>query len=186
MTLLTFIGIPKYDLHLMVKAEPFILWLYRIGFIILAVAYTLGGWAASHVMGRKAWMIVIATAVLSAGALLMLYPFDAADMFDYILEGRMLAFYNANPYLQTPSEFPLDPFYSYVGWTKSTAPESSMGTRLAKSSRFERSSSGRSDSIRDAHGSTFQPFARRSCASIMLLACWSPNASTSKVTSATE
>ena len=130
-SLLTFIGIPKYDLHLMVKAEPFILWLYRIGFIILAAAYILGGWAASHVSGRKAWMIVIATAVLSAGALLMLYPFDAADMFDYILEGRMLAFYNANPYLQTPSEFPLDPFYSYVGWTKSTAPYGPLWLQLS-------------------------------------------------------
>lgn len=129
--LLTFIDIPKYDLHLMVKAEPSILWLYRIGFIILAAAYTLGGWAASHAPGKKAWIIVIATAVLSAGILLMLYPFDAADMFDYILEGRMLAFYNANPYLHTPSEFPLDPFYPYVGWIKSTSPYGPLWLQLS-------------------------------------------------------
>jgi hypothetical protein len=129
--LLTFIGIPKYDLHLMVKAEPSILWLYRIGFIILAVVYILGGWAASHAPGRKAWIIVLTTAALSAGVLLMLYPFDAADMFDYILHGRMLAFYNANPYQQTPSEFPLDPFYPYVGWTKSTSPYGPLWLQLS-------------------------------------------------------
>ncbi len=129
--LLTFIGIPKYDLHLMVNAEPFILWLYRIGFFILAIAYILGGWAASQARGKKAWMIVLATAALSAGILLLLYPFDAADMFDYILEGRMLAFYNANPYLHTPSEFSLDPFYAYVGWTKSTAPYGPLWLQLS-------------------------------------------------------
>ena len=129
--LLTFIGIPKYDLHLMVKAEPSILGLYRIGFIILAAAYILGAWASSQAPRRKAWIIVLTTATLSAGILLMLYPFDAADMFDYILHGRMLALYNANPYQQTPSEFPLDPFYPYVGWTKSTSPYGPLWLQLS-------------------------------------------------------
>jgi hypothetical protein len=129
--LLTFIGVPKYDLHLMVQAEPFILWLYRVGFIILATAYILGGWAASHAEGRKAWIIIITTAVLSAGILLLLYPFDAADMFDYIMHGRMLAFYDANPYQQTASEFPLDPFFPYVGWTKTTSPYGPLWLQLS-------------------------------------------------------
>ncbi len=121
-SLLTFIDIPKYDLHLMVQAEPYLLWLYRIGFIILCVAYILGSWAAGHAKGKKAWFILIAAAVLSAGVLLMLYPFDAADMFDYIIHGRMLAFYDANPYQETPADFQTDPFFTYVGWPQSTSP----------------------------------------------------------------
>jgi hypothetical protein len=120
--LLTFIDIPKYDLHLMVQAEPGLLWLYRIGFILLAAAYCLGAWAAAHTQGKNALFILITTAVLSAGILLLLYPFDAADMFDYIMHGRMLALYGANPYQQVPADFQADPFFIYVGWTKNTSP----------------------------------------------------------------
>jgi hypothetical protein len=120
--LLTFIGIPKYDLHLLVTAEPYLLWLYRIGFIMLAIAYASGAWAAGHAQGRKALLFLLITVVLSAAALLMLYPFDAADMFDYIMHGRMLAIYGANPYVETPADYQIDPFYAYVGWTGSTSP----------------------------------------------------------------
>jgi hypothetical protein len=120
--LLTFIDIPKYDLHLMVQTEPGLLWLYRIGFILLAAAYSLGAWATAHRQGKQALFILITTAVLSAGILLLLYPFDAADMFDYIMHGRMLALYGANPYQQVPADFQADPFFIYVGWTKNTSP----------------------------------------------------------------
>ena len=120
--LLTFLDIPKYDLHLMVQTEPGLLWLYRIGFILLAAAYSLGAWALAHTQGKFALFILITTATLSAGILLLLYPFDAADMFDYIMHGRMLALYDANPYQQVPADFQADPFFIYVGWTKNTSP----------------------------------------------------------------
>jgi hypothetical protein len=120
--LLTFIDIPKYDLHLMVQTEPGLLWLFRIGFVLLAGAYCLGAWATTHTQGKNALFLIITTAALSAGILLLLYPFDAADMFDYIMHGRMLSLYGANPYLQVPADFQADPFFIYVGWTKSTSP----------------------------------------------------------------
>ncbi|MBN2678445.1 MAG: DUF2029 domain-containing protein [Anaerolineaceae bacterium] len=120
--LLTDITIPKYDLQLMVQDEPSILWLYRIGFLILAVAYIVGGWASRHAQGRMVWVIIISSALLSSIMLLFLNPYDAADMFDYIMHGRMLAFYDANPYRDTASLFPLDPFYPHVGWVNSISP----------------------------------------------------------------
>jgi hypothetical protein len=141
--LLTFIDIPKYDLHLMVRADPGLLWLYRIGFILLAAAYSLGAWAATHTQNRKALWILIVIAVLSAGVLLLLYPFDAADMFDYIMHGRMVALYGANPYQQVPADFQADPFFIYVGWIKATSPYgpfwlqlSALVASLARNSLF--------------------------------------------------
>ncbi len=120
--LYSFIFTPKYDLRLMVNSEPFLLWLYRIGFLILLGGYILGGWSATRSQGWKAWMIILGSAFLSAGVLIFLYPFDASDIFDYIMHGRMLAFYNANPYQVTAVAYPLDPIFPYVGWVKSTSP----------------------------------------------------------------
>ncbi len=106
----------------MVEAEPSLLWLYRIGFLILIGGYALGGWSAARLKGWKAWGLIVGTAFLSAGVLVFLYPFDASDIFDYIMHGRLLALYNANPYKVTAAALPLDPFYPYVGWVKSTSP----------------------------------------------------------------
>jgi hypothetical protein len=129
--LFTLIDIPKYDLRLMVEQEPPVLWLYRIGFIILAAGYILGAWSAAHTQDRRAWMIILGTAILSAGILICLYPFDASDIFDYIMHGRILALYNENPYQTTATAYPLDPFYSYVGWVKSTPPYGPFWVQLS-------------------------------------------------------
>jgi hypothetical protein len=120
--LLTFLDIPKYDLHLLVQSDPGLLWLYRVGFILLAVTYSLGAWAAHFAKGKTPLILVIIAGCLAGGILLLLYPFDAADMFDYIMHGRMLSLYGANPYQQVPADFQADPFFIYVGWTKSTSP----------------------------------------------------------------
>ncbi|MGB8252395.1 MAG: hypothetical protein WCF08_04220 [Anaerolineaceae bacterium] len=135
--LFTFIDIPKYDLRLMVEGEPSLLWLYRIGFLVLAAMYILGGWSAAHSQGWKAWVIVLGAAFLSAGTLIFLYPFDASDIFDYIIHGRMLALYGANPYQATAVAYPLDPIYPYVGWVKSTSPYGPFWLQLsALTARF--------------------------------------------------
>lgn len=120
--LYSLINTPKFDLRLMVEVNPSLLWLYRIGFCILAVAYILGGWSATRSQGRKAWIIILISAILSAIVLVFLYPFDASDIFDYIMHGRMLVLYNANPYRETAAMYPFDPIFPYVGWVKSTSP----------------------------------------------------------------
>lgn len=51
------------------------------------------------------------------------YPFNANDIFRYALRGRISAIYNANPYLNPPSDFPTDFFTSLSGeWVNATTP----------------------------------------------------------------
>jgi hypothetical protein len=82
--------------------------------------YWLGWRAARRASGKAAWLVVIGTAVACGAALLFLYPFDAADIFDNIVHGRILGVYGANPFWQTGVNFAHDPFYRYMAWK--TAP----------------------------------------------------------------
>jgi hypothetical protein len=61
---------------------------------------------------------VLGGAAICGTILMFLYPFDAADLFDNIMHGRMLAVYGANPFEQVAAEFKSDPFYRYVGWRR--------------------------------------------------------------------
>ena len=78
--------------------------------------YWLGWQAARRVRGKAAWLIVTGMAVACGAVLLFLYPFDAADIFDNIVHGRILGMYAANPFWQTGANFPHDPFYRYMAW----------------------------------------------------------------------
>lgn len=62
------------------------------------------------------WGVVIAGAVAFNGVMMGLYPVAAADVFDNIVRGRMLAYHGANPFYQTPIEFKHDPLYGYAAW----------------------------------------------------------------------
>jgi hypothetical protein len=89
---------------------------------ILAVGllYLWGWWAVRRLKGKKAqtsaWVIVLAGALGCAAALLFLHPFDAADIFDNIMHGRILAVYGDNPFIQAGKHYPEDPFFRYMAW----------------------------------------------------------------------
>jgi hypothetical protein len=78
--------------------------------------YWLGWQAARRARGKAAWLAVAGGAAACGAALLFLYPFDAADIFDNIMHGRILSVYAANPFWQTGANFPYDPFYRYMAW----------------------------------------------------------------------
>jgi hypothetical protein len=60
---------------------------------------------------------------LAFGAILLyLFPIDAADIFDYIIHGRIWTVYGGNPYTQPPKQFAIDPFYPYVAWKGEVSP----------------------------------------------------------------
>jgi alpha-1,6-mannosyltransferase len=82
----------------------------------LGFLYWLGWQAAQRLRGRLAWLVVAGTAAACGGVLLLLYPFDAADIFDNIMHGRILGLYAANPFWQTGASFSHDPFYRYMAW----------------------------------------------------------------------
>jgi hypothetical protein len=105
-----------YDLRRLSIDEPLARWQLLAGFVLLALLYWLGWRAALRSGGWKAWLLVVAGAVASGTILLFLYPFDAADVFDNIMHGRILGVHGANPFDQVPADFKGDPFYRYSAW----------------------------------------------------------------------
>jgi hypothetical protein len=107
---------PLLDLRRLSVDDPLARWQLLIGFVLLGLLYWLGWRTALRAQGRMAWVLVLAGAAISGVILLFLYPFDAADLFDNIMHGRILGVYGANPFEQVAADFETDPFYGYVGW----------------------------------------------------------------------
>ena len=109
---------PLLDLRRLSAGDPLARWRLVVGFVLLGLLYWLGWRAAQRARGRAAWVLVLAGAAISGAILLCLYPFDAADVFDNIMHGRILSVYGANPFDQVAADFQADPFYPYVGWRR--------------------------------------------------------------------
>jgi hypothetical protein len=90
-------------------------------FIMLAVLYIIGFRSARRTQSRAAWAIVIIGALAFTMILLLIAPFDAADIYDNIFHGRIRGVYGANPYQQVIADYPQDPFYDYTAWKRSTS-----------------------------------------------------------------
>jgi hypothetical protein len=56
--------------------------------------------------------------LIFAVTFLLVAPFDAADIYDNILHGRISGVYGANPYQQVIANYPQDPFYDYAAWKR--------------------------------------------------------------------
>jgi len=65
---------------------------------------------------KAAWMIVIVGTLLFILAFIFVAPFDAADIYDNIMHGRILGVHHANPFQQVIADYPNDPFYEYAAW----------------------------------------------------------------------
>jgi hypothetical protein len=107
---------PLLDLRRLSANDPLARWQLLVGFGLLGLLYWLGWRAALRAQGGAAWALVLTGAAISGAILLFLYPFDAADLFDNIMHGRILGVYGANPFDQVAADFKADPFYHYVGW----------------------------------------------------------------------
>jgi len=64
----------------------------------------------------RARLIVVGGGVVYCLTLALVYPYGAADVFDYIFYGRMMAHYGVNPFVHTAADFGSDPFLPYVAW----------------------------------------------------------------------
>ena len=60
--------------------------------------------------------LILGFGLIFNGILLSIYPFDAADVYDYIMRGRMAAFYDLNPMQDIPADASDDPAYAYTAW----------------------------------------------------------------------
>jgi hypothetical protein len=76
--------------------------------------------------------IVVAVCALGFCCLLIFaYPSTAADVFDYIMQLRVLWKYGANPHSTAPSFFDQDPFLPYIAWTGFSSPYAPLWTWIA-------------------------------------------------------
>ena len=112
---------PLLNLHDLTRHEPLANWRLLGAFLVLGLLYWMGWRTARHARGRSAWAAVVGGALMSGTVLLLLYPFDAADIFDNIMHGRVLGVHGANPFQQPASSFKGDPFYRYVAWQTVTS-----------------------------------------------------------------
>jgi hypothetical protein len=91
--------------------------------VALGVIAAAAGAAAFLVLLREAWRgrIALRTVLLLAVAahlIVLLIPMVfSRDVYSYIAYGRIAGLHGANPYVQTPVQFPSDPILSLVGHT---------------------------------------------------------------------
>ena len=82
----------------------------------LVLLYGAGYWAVRQINVRTAWLLVFGWTAGFAIVLLFMYPFAAADIWDYILHARIFGVYGDNPYIDLVKQYPKDPFYDYAFW----------------------------------------------------------------------
>lgn len=107
---------PLFDLRRYSAGAPNARWLLFGAFVIQIGLYTLSWQLARRTRSRVAWEIVIGSSLVSALILIFMFPIGAADLFDYIVHGRIFSVYGANPFLSTARQFANDPFFPYMGW----------------------------------------------------------------------
>ncbi len=92
-------------------------WFGALVVIVLWNFVFLAGW---RVMRRArtpvSWSLLLGLPAAVAALLMLTYPLTAADLFDYLALGHLTAFRQANPFTQTPAQFPADPFVRYAAW----------------------------------------------------------------------
>ena len=87
-----------------------------LSFIGVWILYWLSYRIVGKLQGKAAWSIVIVGMLAFMTAFLFVAPFDAADIYDNIMHGRILGVHQANPFQQVIADYPDDPFHDYAAW----------------------------------------------------------------------
>ncbi len=93
-------------------------------FLLLVTAlFLLYAWALRQA-GRERWAytreVVLLFAFVFSVTLLLVYPWGAADLYDYALTGKLLAHYRVNPFVVPPASFAEEPWLAYAPWAHAT------------------------------------------------------------------
>lgn len=102
-----------------------------LAFIAAWALYLLGYRISLKAEGRRAWIVVIMGMLAFILVFLFVAPFDAADIYDNIMHGRILGVHHANPFQQVIADFPDDPFYEYAAWKKARSAYGPLWESLA-------------------------------------------------------
>lgn len=86
--------------------------------LLLFYAYFLNVAKKRKLKMSQVWFLVAVTTVL----LMFSYNAFSYDLFNYIFDAKILAFYHLNPYFHKALDFPNDPMLSFMRWTHRTYP----------------------------------------------------------------
>jgi len=113
---------PRLDLSLLFQGGVLAYVRLSVAFVLLGLLYW-GGYRLTNQQsqGQAAWTIVIVGTLVFILIFLFMAPFDAADIYDNIMHGRIFGIYNANPFKQLIADYPQDPFYQYAAWKQARA-----------------------------------------------------------------
>jgi len=89
---------------------------YVLGMAALFALYLLTLRAVKARANAWTLAVIVLSALIFNGVLLLLYPVDSADIFDNIIRGRMSALYGLNPFVARPDAVMWDSFFLYAGW----------------------------------------------------------------------
>lgn len=85
--------------------------------VFLFGAYAVGGLCVAGGMpARRAGLLIAGFPLVFVALLLFAHPITSTDVYDYLFRGRMLARYEANPFVTPPWQFRADPLIKYVAW----------------------------------------------------------------------
>ena len=116
-------AVTQVDLSVLQARAGSLNWRLLLAIAAAGALYWYAWRVACRARGAAAWVTVIGGAVLSAGALLFMYPIGSIDIFDYIMRGRIGGIYHANPFVNVAAQFPGDVFIPYASWiTTNTSP----------------------------------------------------------------
>jgi hypothetical protein len=79
---------------------------------------------------RLTWPLVIGVAAIVRAALLFMPGLLSSDIIDYATHGRVASLHAANPYLQTPAQFPADPYANLGAWPTTVTVYGPLWTRV--------------------------------------------------------
>ena len=102
--------------------------LYLLGY---RISLKLGAESNQVRQKRAAWIIILAGMLLLIFIFLFVAPFDAADIYDNIMHGRILGIYHANPFQQVIANYPNDPLYAYAAWKNAVSAYGPLWESLA-------------------------------------------------------
>jgi len=114
--LLEYYAIPLLDLGKISDRSRLSAAAFATAFLLLFALYY-AGYRLCFVQDSPRWSWAVLTfATVFSLTLMFVYPVGAVDIFDYIINGRILAHYRLSPFAHVAAEFPQDPLTPYAAW----------------------------------------------------------------------
>lgn len=127
---------PRLDLRLLLYEGTPTANRLMLAWVAVWGLYLLGYRISFQLRERSAWVILWFSTFAYIFLFLLMAPFDAADIYDNIMHGRILGIYADNPFQQVINQYPDDPFYEYAAWKQARSAYGPVWETLAGLTAF--------------------------------------------------